>query len=202
MLPQVAVDGVLVALAYYLAFQLRFDEGLTHRYSLLLQRTIWWVALGGVVVLVLARVYLRSWSYAGQRDYEAILRGVIAIVLLAVVGVAVARPVQIPYGPYHAGRPAGVSTVDLPLGVIVLFFLLALSALVGVRVLARALRERRLQGAFRGVREGERGVLIVGAGEGGRLVLREIARNRELGLAPGRLPRRRPAQARACGSTG
>jgi FlaA1/EpsC-like NDP-sugar epimerase len=184
MLPQIAVDGVLVALAYFLAFQLRFDEGLTHRYSLLLERTIWWVALGGVVVLVLARVYLRSWSYAGQRDYEAILRGVIAIVLLAVVGVAVARPVQIPYGPYHAGRPAGVSTVDLPLGVIVLFFLLALSALVGLRVLARALRERRLQGAFRGVREGERGVLIVGAGEGGRLVLREIARNRELGLAP------------------
>ncbi len=184
MLPQIAVDGVLVALAYYLAFQLRFDEGLTHRYSLLLERTIWWVALGGVVVLVLARVYLRSWSYAGQRDYEAILRGVIAIVLLAVVGVAVVRPVQIPYGPYHGGRPAGVSTVDLPLGVIVLFFLLALSALVGLRVLARALRERRLQGAFRGVREGERGVLIVGAGEGGRLVLREIARNRELGLAP------------------
>jgi len=174
MLPQIAVDGVLVALAYYLAFQLRFDEGLTHRYSLLLERTIPWVALGGVVVLVLARVYLRSWSYAGQRDYEAILRGVIAIVLLAVVGVAVARPVQIPYGPYHAGRPAGLSTVDLPLGVIVLFFLLALSAL----------RERRVQGAFRGVREGERGVLIVGAGEGGRLVLREIARNRELGLAP------------------
>jgi FlaA1/EpsC-like NDP-sugar epimerase len=184
MLPQIAVDGVLVALAYYLAFQLRFDEGLTHRYSLLLERTIWWVALGGVVVLVLARVYLRSWSYAGQRDYEAILRGVIAIVLLAVVGVAVARPVQIPYGPYRAGRPAGLSTVDLPLGVIVLFFLLAVSALVGLRVLARALRERRLQGAFRGVREGERGVLIVGAGEGGRLVLREIARNRELGLAP------------------
>jgi FlaA1/EpsC-like NDP-sugar epimerase len=184
MLPQIAVDGVLVALAYYLAFQLRFDEGLTHRYSLLLERTIWWVALGGVAVLVLARVYLRSWSYAGQRDYEAILRGVVAIVVLAVVGVAVARPVQIPYGPYHAGRPAGATAVDLPIGVIVLFFLLALSALVGLRVLVRALYERRLQGAFHGVREGERGVLIVGAGDGGRLVLREIARNRELGLAP------------------
>jgi FlaA1/EpsC-like NDP-sugar epimerase len=184
MLPQIAVDGLLVALAYYLAFQLRFDEGLTHRYSLLLGRTIWWVVLGGVLVLVLARVYLRSWSYASQRDYEAILRGVVAIVLLAVVGVAVARPVQIPYGPYHSGHPAGVSTVELPLGVIALFGLLALSALVGVRVLARAVHERRLQGPFRGVREGERGVLIVGAGDGGLLVLREIARNRELGLTP------------------
>ena len=184
MLPQIAVDGLLVALAYYLAFQLRFDEGLTHRYSLLLERTIWWVVLGGVLVLVLARVYLRSWSYASQRDYEAILRGVVAIVLLAVVGVAVARPVQIPYGPYHSGRPAGATSVDLPLGVIALFGLLALTALVGVRVLARAIHERRLQGAFRGVREGERGVLIVGAGDGGLLVLREIARNRELGLTP------------------
>ncbi len=184
MLPQLVVDGVAVALAYHLAFLLRFDEGLRHRYALLEARTIWWVVLGGVAVLVLARVYLRSWSYSGQRDYEAVVRGVVAVVLLTVVGVAVARPVRIPYGPYHHGRPAGVTAVGLPLGVIVLFALLAVVALVGVRVLARAVHERRLPGAFRGVREGERGVLIVGAGEGGRLVLREILRNPELGLAP------------------
>ncbi len=107
-----------------------------------------------------------------------------AVVLLTVVGVAVARPVQVPYGPYHHGHPAGVNAVDLPVGVIVLLSLLALVGLVGVRVLARAAHERRLPGALRGVREGERGVLIVGAGDGGRLVLREIVRNRGLGLAP------------------
>src|ERR1700683_555724 len=95
MLPQIVVDGVLVALAYYLAFQLRFDDARApvHAiYTVLLERTILWVALGGVLVLVLARVYQRSWSYSGQRDYEAILRGVVAIVLLSVVGVAVTRP--------------------------------------------------------------------------------------------------------------
>jgi FlaA1/EpsC-like NDP-sugar epimerase len=177
MVPQIVVDGVLVALAYYLAFHLRFDAGLLPRYALLLERTIWWVALGGVLVLVLARVYQRSWSYSGQRDYEAVLRGVLALVLLTVVGVAVVRPVQIP----HKG---GTTAIGLPDGVIALFFLLALVLLVGVRVCARAVHERRLQGAFRGVREGERGVLIVGAGDGGRLVLREIMRNRELGLTP------------------
>ncbi len=184
MLPQLVVDGALVTLAYHFAFQLRFDQGLPHRYELLRERTIWWVVLGSVGVLVLARVYLRSWSYSGQRDYESVLRGVAAVVLLTVVGVAVARPVQVPYGPFHHGEPTGVIAVDLPVGVIVLFFLLALVALVGVRVLARAVHERRLPGAFRGVREGERGVLIVGAGDGGRLVLREIVRNRGLGLAP------------------
>ncbi len=180
-LPQIAVDGALVALAYYFAFHLRFDEGLTHRYALLLERTIWWVVVGAVLVLVLSRVYLRSWSYAGQRDYWAILRGVAAIVLLTVVGVAVLRPVQIPV---QIPRHHGTLALALPNGVIAMFGLLLLVSLVGVRVLARALNERRLPGVFRGVREGERGVLIVGAGDGGRLVVREIVRNRELGLVP------------------
>jgi FlaA1/EpsC-like NDP-sugar epimerase len=181
-LPQVVVDGVLVALAYFLAFRLRFDGAQPHRYELLLQRTIWWVALGGVAAMVLSRVYLRSWSYSGQRDYEAILRGVVAVVVLAVVGVAVARPVEIPYGPWRHGRPLGMAAVDLPVGVIGMFFVLTLVGVVGVRVLARAVRERRVEGAFSGVRERGRGVLIVGAGDGGRLVLREIVRNRGLGL--------------------
>ena len=35
--------------------------------------------------------------------------GVVSIVLLVIVGVAFLHPVQIPYGPYHDGHPAGVS---------------------------------------------------------------------------------------------
>ncbi len=65
MLLQLVVDGALVALAYYFAFQLRFDEGLPHRYELLRERTIWWVVVGGVGVLVLARVYLRRLELLG-----------------------------------------------------------------------------------------------------------------------------------------
>jgi FlaA1/EpsC-like NDP-sugar epimerase len=176
-LPQLAVDGVLLALAYYMAFQLRFDNGPHGPYVHLRERTIWWAAVGGVAVLVLARVYQRAWSYSGQRDYEAILRGVIVTTLLLVVAVAVVRPVQIPS--HHR-----TVAVGLPNGVVAMFFLLALVALVGVRVAVRTIYERRPLAALGGVREGQRSVLIVGAGDGGRLVLREIARNRELGLAP------------------
>jgi len=93
----------------------------------------------------------------------------------------VLRPVQIPV---EVPRHHGTIALALPNGVIALFGLLLLVSLVGVRVLARAIHERRLPGVFRGVREGERGVLVVGAGDGGRLVVREIVRNRELGLAP------------------
>jgi len=182
-LPHLAVDGALVALAYYLAFELRFEDGgngssqLPHDYQLLLERTIWWVLGGSLLVLVLARVYQRRWRYAGQRDYEAVLRAVVLIVLLSVVGIELARPVH--------RYPHGITVaVVLPIGVVVLFGLLCMLFLCGVRMLARAIYERRPLAAFRGGGKGERSVLIVGAGDGGRLVLREIVRNRGLGLQP------------------
>jgi FlaA1/EpsC-like NDP-sugar epimerase len=176
-LHQLVVDGVLVALAYYLAFQLRFNNGPSGFYALLRERTIWWVLAGSLPVLVFARVYERRWRYSGQRDYEAVMRAIVAIVLLTVVAVVVLRPVQ------HA-TSRGTSTIGLPNGVIVLFFLLCLLFLLGVRVFVRSVYERRPLAVFRGARKGDRSVLIAGAGDGGRLVLREIARNRELGLTP------------------
>jgi FlaA1/EpsC-like NDP-sugar epimerase len=181
-IPQLALDGALVALAYYLAFQLRFDNGPSGHYAELRARTIWWVLAGSLIVLVFSRVYQRRWRYSGQRDFEAVARAIVAIVLLTVVGVEALRPVQ--RYTVHGSRTVASATVGLPNGVIVLFGLLCLLFLIGVRVLARMVYERRPLAALRGVREGERGVLIVGAGDGGRLVLREIARNRGLGLAP------------------
>jgi FlaA1/EpsC-like NDP-sugar epimerase len=185
-IPQLALDGVLVALAYWLAFQLRFDKGPTGHYAELRERTIWWVLAGSLVVLVLLRVYQRRWRYSSQRDYEAVARAVVAIVLLTVVGIEALRPVQhySERATDHGLREVATGTVGLPNGVIVLFGLLCLLFLIGVRALTRMVYERRPLAALRGVKEGERGVLIVGAGDGGRLVLREIARNRGLGLTP------------------
>jgi FlaA1/EpsC-like NDP-sugar epimerase len=197
-LPRLAIDGALVALAYYLAWELRFDNGPKGRYEKLLDRTFWWVLGGSLVILFIARVYQRRWRYSGQRDYEAVARAVVAIVLLTVVAVAVVRPVQIPHRLVHGGSGStppsngtgvaavsnGTTAVGLPNGVIALFFLLSLLLLIGVRVVARSLHERRPLDGFRPGARSERGVLIVGAGDGGRLVLREILRNRELGLQP------------------
>ena len=176
-LPRLAIDGALVALAYFLAFHLRFDNGPTGRYDKLFERTVWWVLAGSLVVLLASRVYQRRWRYSGQRDYEAVARAVVAIVLLTVVAIEVVRPVQIP----HKGSAI---TVGLPNVVVALFFLLSLLLLIGVRVVVRSLYERRPLGGFRPGGRSERNVLIVGAGDGGQLVLREILRNRELGLRP------------------
>ncbi len=187
-IPQLAVDGLLVALAYYLAFQLRFDD-LSGHYAQLLEQTIWWVFLGSLPVLVYSRVYQRRWRYSSQRDYEAVARAIFVIVLLTTFGIAVLHPVQRYIGvevqqPVRHFVAHGTANVGLPNGVIVLFALLSLLFLVGVRMLARTVYERRPLAAFRDVTEARRSVVIVGAGDGGRLVLREITRNRTLGLTP------------------
>jgi FlaA1/EpsC-like NDP-sugar epimerase len=181
-LPQLAVDGALVALAYYLAFQLRFPGPPPKHYEELRSATIWWVLAGSLPVLVLSRVYQRRWRYAGQRDYESVVRAVVLIVLLTVVAIEIFRPTHA----YNRDFVHHVTTsvaIVLPNGVIVLYLLLSLAFLVTVRALARTLDERVLA-AFRPGRKGERTVLIAGAGEGGRMVAREIMRNRELGLIP------------------
>src|SRR5580693_2798945 len=126
-IPRLAIDGALVAFAYWLAFELRFDNGPTGRYEKLFERTVWWVLAGGLLVLLLSRVYQRRWRYSGQRDYEAVARAVIVIVLLTVVAIAVTRPVQIPHYVSAGQRsPAGTTAVVLPNSVIALFFLLSL----------------------------------------------------------------------------
>jgi len=184
-LPQLAVDGALVALAYYLAYQLRFTTRLPAHYADLRAQTIWWVLGGSLPVLVLSRVYQRRWRYSGQRDYEAVVLAVVLIVLLTVAGVEIVRPVHHYYiQAGHSPRHAAAVAVVLPNTVIVVFGLLSLVFLVGVRALASTLYERRPLAAFRSPRRGQRTVLIAGAGDGGRLVAREINRNRELGLAP------------------
>ena len=75
-LVQLLVDGGLVALAYMLAFELRFDNGIPRRYDLLRDETILWVVPLCIVVFAAFGLYQRLWTYVGQRDYEALLRAV------------------------------------------------------------------------------------------------------------------------------
>jgi FlaA1/EpsC-like NDP-sugar epimerase len=118
-LPQLAVDGALVAFAYYLAFELRFTTRLSAHYSELRADTIWWVLVGSLPVLVLARVYQRNWRYAGQRDYEAVVLAVLLIVLLTVAGVEILRPVHQYIETRHTPGHATAVAVVLPNTVIV-----------------------------------------------------------------------------------
>ncbi|HEY3021819.1 MAG TPA: nucleoside-diphosphate sugar epimerase/dehydratase, partial [Solirubrobacteraceae bacterium] len=173
-LPQLAIDGVLVALAYILAFQLRFDRGLKGSYQALFERTLAWAVGISLVVYVSHRLYGKWWRYSTLRDLLAVVQAVVLSTIALAAFVSVSHPVT-------KVTNEGVVAVGLPPSVVALWLLLTLALLLGARLLARLVHERPR--GFR-ARRGARSVLIVGAGDGGRLVLREVLRNPELGLNP------------------
>jgi FlaA1/EpsC-like NDP-sugar epimerase len=173
-LPQLVVDAALVALAYFLAFWWRFGF-VPIRYHRLLIATWPWVIVGTVAILALSRVYQRRWRYVSQRDILHIARALAIAAVLLVAIVAIDHPI-------HRGSGYHFTAVLLPDGVAFRFPAVALALLVGARLLARVINDRHLPGLR--VRSEGRTVLIVGAGDGGRLVCHELVRNRELALTP------------------
>src|SRR5437588_1651243 len=182
--PQLVVDGVLVALAYFLAFKLRFEEVVPSRYENLFEATIPWIVPVVVMVLAAFGLYQRLWTFVSQREYEAVVKGAVVATLVIVGAIALLHPVQttpqivVRHNTFRLESTA----VTLPASVIVLFLLLTLAFLVGARFLVHLVVEGRVR-SFR-VEHGARDVLIVGGGDGGRLVARELARNPGLKLRP------------------
>jgi FlaA1/EpsC-like NDP-sugar epimerase len=174
-LPQVVLDAGLVALSYFLAYRLRFDGGVPPRYQDLFDRTVTFAICGSVFVFMLSGLYRHWMRYASQREYLQIAQAVAAAVLALILYVAVIQPKLI-----HT--PEGFVSITVPTGVLVLYGLLMLVLLGAVRYAAHLVYERPLRG-YRARRDA-RSVLIVGAGDGGRLLLREILRNPDLGYRP------------------
>ncbi len=173
--PQLGIDAALVALAYILAFRLRFDGGIPNDYADLLAATLPYVVAASLLIFTLFGLYEKWWRYVGQRDYVGILQAVIVATLFVPAFNALTHPEVI-----RSGR--GEVTLSVPTGVLAFFFLLTLVFVGGSRFVARTVYERPLSG-FR-PQPNARRVLIIGAGDGGRLVLREIVRNPDLGMSP------------------
>lgn len=173
---QLIVDGGLVALAYILAFQLRFDSGIPKRYELLRDDTIYWVVPVCVAVFIAFGLYQRLWTYVGQRDYQAVAQAVVVSAVLVVGGIAVLHPVRIEA---HNGVEVAVG---MPTGVTALWLLLMGVSMAAVRFLVHLVFEGRKRGMR--VVKGARDVVVVGGGDGGRLLVRELVRNPGLRLHP------------------
>jgi FlaA1/EpsC-like NDP-sugar epimerase len=177
-LSQVALDAGLVALAYYLAYRLRFDGagGVPELYHDLFVRTLGFVVIGNIAIFALFGLYRHWMRYSSQSEYLRIAQACLAAVLALVAYVAIVQP-KLLFAP-----PRGFVSVNVPTGVLALYGLLMLVFLGGVRFVVHAIYERPLRGSR--LRKDARSVLIVGAGDGGRLLLREIMRNPELGFRP------------------
>src|SRR5512138_1448342 len=124
---QLVVDGALVAAAWWLAFQLRFDSGVPPYYDTLFSRTILIVVAIKLATFVVFGFYNRWWRYVSTRDMWKLVQGV-------VVGSLLTYLVLYAFPPEHTSRlPRRVAALDL---------LLLLALVCGSRLLARTLLER------------------------------------------------------------
>jgi FlaA1/EpsC-like NDP-sugar epimerase len=163
---QVGVDAALLALAYYLAYVLRFDDAIPPRYERLLEDTIVLIVVMKLVIFALFGLYSKLWRFVDQRDFETILKAVV----VSTVGLIVVLFL------FSIGRH------DPPRTVVALDFLLSLVFCAGARFAMRALVERPARGAI--LERAANEVLIVGAGNGGQQVAFELRRNPGLSSAP------------------
>jgi FlaA1/EpsC-like NDP-sugar epimerase len=161
---QILADAALVALAYFLAFQLRFlddPHGWPHRYEILFAQSVGFVIAGKLIVFAAAGLYQKWWRYVSGRDFLLILRAVAISSALLVIAFAVVQP-------FDHRLPRSVEVID---------FMLTLILIAGARLLVRLIVERPSKGA----RLPRHEVLIVGAGSGGQMVVRELRLNPALG---------------------
>jgi FlaA1/EpsC-like NDP-sugar epimerase len=166
---QLAADAGLVAAAWLLAFQVRFDsyEKIPPFYEKLVSwRTVVLVVAIKLVVFTAFGFYNRWWRYVSTRDMWGALRGVTVASLAASLIVYFFPPAD---------------TARLPRGVAVIDWLLLLALVAGSRLLARTIFER--PGAASLVARGKE-VIVVGAGDAGQLVIREMLKSRALGYTP------------------
>jgi FlaA1/EpsC-like NDP-sugar epimerase len=164
---QVIADLGLVSLAFYLAFRLRFLDsgGIPDRYQTLLLQSIAFVAVGKVIVFAAFGLYQKWWRYVSGRDFLNILRAAAVSSAILVVAFTVAQP-------FADNLPRSVAVMD---------FLLTLILVAGARLAVRLIIERPASGAR--IPKG-REVLVIGAGSGGQMVVRELQLNPNLGTTP------------------
>src|SRR4051795_10354738 len=123
---QLLTDAALVAAAWWLAFQLRFDQGVPVYYETLFRRTILIVLAIKLAVFVGFGFYNRWWRYVSTRDMWGAARGVAVASVLAYVTIYLIDPV------HHVRLPRYIAAMD---------FLLTLAFVAGTRLLARSIKE-------------------------------------------------------------
>ena len=162
----VLADAALIALAWWLAFWLRFDHGVPAPYHRLMVDTLAIAVVVKLSLFVVFGFYNRWWRYVSTRDMWGAARGVTAACVVADLVVLLAHP---------------VTGFQLPRSVAVLDWLLLLALVAGTRLFARTLIER--PGAASLVARGKE-VIIAGAGDAAQLVIREMQRAPSLGYTP------------------
>lgn len=160
---EVLNDFVLIMLAYYGAFLLRFDGEWVEPHFTLMTRSLPMVAVAQLLTLLLSGVYGGLWRYTSLADIRRIVGS------SAFAGMAGAGVVFLAFHGF-AGFSRAMFLLDT---------LLLLMGLAASRVSFRLMRDWLIA---RADDSKKRRVLVYGAGDAGELVVRELRQNGTLGM--------------------
>jgi FlaA1/EpsC-like NDP-sugar epimerase len=164
---QVVVDLAVLSAAFWLAFLIRFEFAIPRAWTE--TAFVMWpfVLVVEYFALVAFNVPRSSWRYISLREAAHIaVAGAVSTTLLLIPRLSDASLFQ---------------TLFLPLGVSISNYVLCVAGLVGIRASRRMYAEARSR-KQRGSGPELKRVLLIGAGQAGVLVAREIASRPDLGL--------------------
>ncbi len=167
---RVAIDLAAISVAFWLAYLFRFEFQIPR---IVLDGALWhWLWLGALqyVGLFAFGVPRMSWRYLNLHDAARVWFAIAAPTTIA-VALRLAHVLPVPSG--------GV----LPLGVLAMDTVLVFVMLVGIRAGRRIWGEQRDR-QKRATRGDRHRVLLIGAGEAGVIVSRELSNRPELELQP------------------
>ena len=159
-----ALHLVLVPLAYWIAYALRFDFAVPGSYLHVYAETLPVLLVVRLAVLWGFRMYNGWWRHVGMYDLIALVRATTVSSLVFVAAIF-----QLGYG------------ASVPRSIVVLDWVLAILMLGGVRFIVRWLREGSVTDAWH---NGGRRTLIIGACDGASRLLREVRLDPSSGIHP------------------
>lgn len=171
---QVTVDLAVLSAAFWLAFLLRFDGRLPAEHGV--PALLLWPYVVGLqyACLHVADVPRFAWRYVGLREVERIAGALGASTAFLVA----LRFASVAFAETH---PAAVALI-VPLGVTAIDAALAFLGVTGVRVTWRLLHEQHRAQGRSPTNVTRRVVVLIGAGEAGLSVAKELAARPDLGL--------------------
>ncbi|HKZ44543.1 MAG TPA: nucleoside-diphosphate sugar epimerase/dehydratase [Anaerolineales bacterium] len=166
-----AADLIITAATILLSFAIRF-EGLV--FFFYLPVAYWMIGISLVVkpiVYYFFGLYRRIWAYASTRE-------LILITYTVTIASAVMTVVTIIF------YSSGLISPGLPRSIFIIDWLLSVIAIGGFRFALRLFTENRPSAYGESTKGSTKNVLVIGAGDAGALVVREMQKNPQLNLEP------------------
>lgn len=165
----ICFDAFLIAAAFVISYYLRFNFDVPEFYLSQMLRTLPFVVVLNLIVFYKFDLYRGMWRYTGLRDLVAIVVAVTVSTVLMIVGLTIVYR--------FSGYPRSV----FPISWFVLIVFIG-----GFRFQIRILKEIGNPLGWRTRQElgASKRLMIIGAGDAGEMILREIWQNPKLGLEP------------------